>query len=150
MSGLKEKKEKIMKWLPGYIEETFVKSNENVWGHMHNHINQTDEKLIRRSLRDKVNASSFTISYDELTDLIRSTMLEYIDVICYWLAKEEDVPLDLYYEGSSIIGKSFSRSKKHEWKEGAQQCSDAIIVLKKRKKSNEFYVVTAYLEPFED
>ena len=70
----------IMKWLPEVLEKEFRTIDK--YGHLlENHINKSDEFLMQRSARKKINASTFVGDEHEIVAHIHKELITKAEMI---------------------------------------------------------------------
>lgn len=136
----------IMKWLPEVLEKDFKSIDK--YGHLlENHINKSDEFLMKRSARKKINASTFIGDEQEILVHIHKELVSKAEMIAEYLADDgygsDDYELEC--ELGPIKGKTYLYdANQHDWNNGAKSCSRFFIIIKKGKNTNHFFIKTAY------
>ena len=144
-----ERKNKILKWLPSFLEEEF---KDQYWkmGHTSfNHMNRDDEFLIRRCVREGKDASSFYGNEMEISDLVYDLIVSETEKIARFLANletKEDDALVLecaFPKGTKVTGYVYHNlgGKKVS---GKCKCKYYRVCLKKTKTMREVYLASAY------
>lgn len=140
------------------VNDITLETMEIMGGHtLFKHFNQTHSDLINRCVKEKKAATVFTLSKDEVLNLIKETLLdeefEEPECIIEWLNDNADggdyVAIKNFDE---IIGEGFYREKWHEWENGSVECRSINIVLRKveRKTDTTFKIITVYPSITED
>lgn len=142
-----KRKQKIQVWYNDYINENFFKINH--FGHLEEfHLNKTEDFLKRRSVHLKKNCSSFYGDEKEVINLLKSTLIKNREEIIEYLADEEDDDvweiLESFPENCKVSNKVYLFSHEHDWENGALNCDQFKISIKKHPDENGFYVTSAY------
>lgn len=136
----------INKWYDGYVATFTIPAK---FGHLfEKHLNMSDEYLKKRCKREKVNASTLIGSTDEVMTFIRETLLINRDEIIEYLADDSDDGNWTIYTSMPeyIKGKRYLCSLEHDWKKGALECSEILIIIQKfpTKLNNGFAIETVF------
>lgn len=152
MMSLKEqniKVEKIMKWIPEVIKETFTDYEH--FGHLfERHVNKEDEYLRRRCITERVDASTF-IGYEaEILKMVVESLNdnENINQIAEYLANEE------WTDACGIFCKLTDNVKgviylqdpnRHNW-DNHIYCREFVIYIRKTdaRTNNDFFIESVY------
>lgn len=141
-----EKYNNIMKWLPEVLEKEFRTIDK--YGHLlENHINKSDEFLMQRSARKKINASTFVGNEHEIVAHIHKELIAKAEMIAEYLADDaygsDDYELEC--DLGLLQGKTYLYdANQHDWKDGPKSCSKFFIIIKKGRSTNHFFIKSVY------
>ena len=142
-----QRKKNIMVWLPKMLETRFQTVRE--YGHlMENHINKSNEFLMHRAYKEKVDASTFIGDPEMIVERLHQILVDNVDEISEYLADGEYDEDYYVLEGEigQLKGLVFMRDpNKHDWNDGPIAASNIHIVLQKKRLENDFIIKTAYV-----
>lgn len=128
-------------------------NNEEVIGShvLSMHVNVSDEELKRRITcnydgENIKQATTFSISPEQISDYINQELHDSLESIAYWLASDEKTcVLSIFCEES--VGYGYKKSADHDWNQGPLYCKTINVVLKRHNNDvRGFIVLTAYLD----
>lgn len=147
--------EEIRKEARGLTYEEILVSHRAY--HLDRHVGKTDSELQARLKEEDVFASSgFYGDGAEVAEMISDAILDEEfqtpECIAEWLedyAEEDEMVVIKTYDRA--IGRSFRRSRKHDWSNGGIECDTIAVILQKVERKYDFgwKVKTAYPESSE-
>jgi hypothetical protein len=123
-----------------------LSADERRGGHaLARHVGKSDEDLLARLLREpRISAASTYPDRATAERVVGETLEREVARLERWRARQGPRPnLALDYEGTPavVIGRSLRRGR-----DRAEQCHDAVVVLRWDDAENEYYVLTSYPE----
>lgn len=141
------RKKKINVWFDEYIISTF--GSVSKFGHLESrHLNKSDDFLMDRCKRLKKDTSSFIGKEEDILKVLIDIILRNREELIEYLADTEDDDVWELSEDitSKIRGIKYCSSMDHNWKDGAKECKDKIIIAFKKNPNNrnELIITSAY------
>lgn len=143
------RKNRILKWLPKFLEEEFKGQYWRMGHLLFNHMNKDDQFLIDRCIREGCDASSFYGNEMEISDLVYDLIISETENIARFLAnleteKDEAFVLECAFpKESKVTGYLYHYLGKKKVSE-KRKCKHYRVCLKKTKNMREVYLASAY------
>lgn len=141
------RKKRISAWFDEYITSTFTSVSK--FGHLESrHLNKSDDFLKARCKRLRKDVSSFIGKEEEILHVLVSMILRNREELIEYLADTEDNDVWELSEDitPNIRGIKYCSSMDHNWKDGAKECKDKIIIAFKKNPNNrnELVITSTY------
>lgn len=143
----KERKESISKWFDEYVLRTF--NTPERFGHLKEyHINKSDDFLRKRSIRERIDASTFLGDTEDILEMLKQALLDNREELIEYLADTDDFDNWEVFGSlpSNVTGHMYRNSMQHDWERGPIICKSFKIACQKKdsKLNNGFFIKTVY------